>query len=67
MSNEQTWTITDIDGRNPRIVTLSQFRAEMDARKEAAKPIAAGWRRGDIAGVETAQTAFRAQFSKVTA
>lgn len=27
------WTISDIDGKNERTVTLAQFRAELDARK----------------------------------
>lgn len=61
---EQTWTITDLDGSNPRVVTLAQFRADIDARKLAAKPISDAWRRGDLAGVETAQNAVRKQFQK---
>lgn len=36
---EQTWTIADIDGKNPRQVTLAQYRAELDAAKAKAEAI----------------------------
>lgn len=57
---ELTWTIADIDGKNPRQVTLAQYRAEIDAAKAAAAPIMAAFKRGDMAGMAKAQTAFRA-------
>lgn len=33
---ERTWEIRDIDGSNPRTVTLAQYRAELDAAKVRA-------------------------------
>ena len=35
-TTERTWQITDIDGKNPRTVTLAQYRAEIDAAKAKA-------------------------------
>lgn len=54
----RTWEISDADG-NKRTVTLAQFRAEVDARKVLAKPIADAWRRGDLAACAKAQAAMR--------
>ena len=33
MTAPQTWEISDIDGSNKRVVTLKQYRAELDAAK----------------------------------
>jgi hypothetical protein len=61
---ERTWEICDIDGSNKRRVTLEQYRAELDARKAMAQQISDAFRRGDVAGVERAQSAMRKQFPK---
>jgi len=61
MTTERTWKITDADGSNRRRVTLAEFRADMDARKAAAKPIMDAWMRGDKAGVLAAQAAMRSR------
>jgi hypothetical protein len=53
---ERTWIV------NGRKVTLAQFRADIDARKAAAQPIADAWRAGDIAACEAAQKQMRKQF-----
>lgn len=39
MEIERTWVISDIDGKNPRTVTLAQYRAELDAAKIRALEI----------------------------
>ena len=36
---DRTWTISDIDGRNTRTVTLAQYRAEIEAAKVRALAI----------------------------
>lgn len=51
---ERTWIV---DGRP---VTLAQFRASVDARRNAAAAISTAWRSGDITTTEQAQAAFRA-------
>lgn len=56
---ERTYEISDIDGSNKRRVTLAQFLAEHEARKAMCRPIMAAWKRGDMAGVEKAQAAYR--------
>ena len=33
---QRKWEISDLDGSNKRIVTLAQFRAELDAAEKAA-------------------------------
>ena len=33
----RTWEITDIDGRNPRTVTLAQYLEEIEAAQIAAR------------------------------
>ena len=40
MRKEKTYRISDIDGRNPRTVTLAQYLAEVRAAKIAAEWIA---------------------------
>ena len=60
--NAQTYEIADIDGRNPRQVTLAQYRAEIDERVKASREIGDAWRRGDIMRCAAAQAAFRKQF-----
>jgi hypothetical protein len=35
----RTWTIRDLDGSNPRTVTLAQFLADNRAKADAAKAI----------------------------
>lgn len=57
---ERTWEIEDASGK--RRVTLAQFRAEIDARKAAAAPIMAAWKRGDVDGCAKAQAEMRARF-----
>jgi hypothetical protein len=57
---EQTWEIEDAGGK--RRVTLAQFRAELDARRAAAKPIMDALLRNDLAGCAQAQASFRAKF-----
>jgi hypothetical protein len=52
-----------IDGKNPRRVTLAEFRAEIEARKAAAAPIMDALRRNDITGCAAAQATFRKQFA----
>lgn len=59
----RTWEITDLDGSNRRTVTLAQYRAEIDRALALAAPIAAAWKRGDMAGVKTAQAAMREAMS----
>lgn len=61
---ETKYTISDIDGRNPRQVTLAEFMADHEARKAAAAPIMAAVRRGDLAAVAMAQASMRNQFPK---
>ena len=58
---ERTWKITDAKGT--RQVTLAQFRAEIEARKVAAKPIMDAFRRGDLKGCGDAQESMRRQFA----
>jgi hypothetical protein len=36
MTTERTWEISDLDGSNKRTVTLTQYRAELDAAKIVA-------------------------------
>lgn len=62
MTTERTWTITDINGKNPRTVTLAQYMAAHNARKAAANPIMDAFRRGDLAACGVAQEAMRKQF-----
>ena len=38
-ATDRTWIIRDIDGKNPREVTLAQYRAEVDAAKAKAEAI----------------------------
>ena len=38
-SQPKKWTISELDGSNPRQVTLAQFMAEHAAKVEAAKRI----------------------------
>ena len=59
---ERTWEISDINGKNKRMVTLAEFRADIEARKAAAAPIMAAFRRGDLKACEAAQTAMRKRF-----
>lgn len=56
----RTYEIEDASGK--RNVTLAEFRAEMDARKEAARPIMAALLRRDHDGCAAAQAAMRAKF-----
>lgn len=58
----KTWEITAPDGTK-RTVTLAEFRAIIEERKTAAKPIADAWKRGDIQATADAQTAFRKRFA----
>ncbi len=39
MRAEKTWTISDLDGSNRRVVTLAQYRAEVEAAKARAVAI----------------------------
>lgn len=64
LGTERTWEIADIDGSNRRRVTLAEFMASHEARKAAAKPIMDAVRRGDLAGVATAQAAMRKRLAK---
>ena len=59
----RTWNISDIDGGNRRRVTLAQFRAEIDTRKEMARRVMDAWKRGDIKACEAAQAAMRKMFA----
>lgn len=61
---ERTWQISDLDGSNKRTVTLAQYRAEVDAAKQAVAPVAAAWRRGDLKAVEAAQKRARQLLKK---
>ena len=61
--SERTFEISDIDGRNRRVVTMEQFRAELDARKEMAKAVSDALRRGDFKACEAAQAAMRERFA----
>jgi hypothetical protein len=63
MTTEQTWEISDIDGRNKRTVTIAQYRAELDARKPFTAAIMAAIQRGDIKAASAAQEAMRARFA----
>jgi hypothetical protein len=60
MKMERTWKITDVKGT--RMVTLAEFRAEIEARKAAAAPIMDAWRKGDMHGVQSAQAEMRKRF-----
>ena len=60
MSSEPTYEIEDASGK--RRVTLAEFRAELDARKAMALPIADAVRRGDHDGCAAAQAAMREAF-----
>lgn len=60
MTTEQTWEIED--GYGKRRVTLAQFKAEMAARRAAAKPIMDAFRRGDLEGCAKAQADMRKRF-----
>ena len=61
---EKTFTIRDIDGSNPREVTLAQFLAHHEERKAMAAPIAAALRAGDHDACERAQQAMRKRYPK---
>jgi hypothetical protein len=61
-SQTRTWEITEEDGTK-RMVTLAQFRAIIDERKAATKPIADAWRNGDLEACTQAQAAFRKRFA----
>ena len=63
MTTERTWEIRDIDGKNPRRVTLAQYRAELDARAVYAKRIMEAVRAGDMKACANAQSAMRAKFT----
>ena len=58
-NSTQTWEISDADGSNKRRVTLAQYRAELDAAREAVKPVADAFMRGDHDGCARAQAALR--------
>ena len=60
---EQTYEISDIDGKNKRRVTLAQYRAELDARKAAATLVMAAFRSNDIDACAKAQTTMRKRFA----
>jgi hypothetical protein len=60
----RTWEIGDIDGKNKRRVTLAQYRAELNARKAAVKPIADAFRSGDLEACGRAQAAMHKRFPK---
>lgn len=62
MKKEQIFEISDIDGKNKRRVTVSQYRAELDARKAMAHPIMDAFRRGDLKACSDAQAAMRKKF-----
>jgi hypothetical protein len=36
MTTERTWEVRNIDGSNPRQMTLARYRAELDAAKAKA-------------------------------
>ena len=55
----KTWKISDINGRNERVVTLEQFKEELRIAKERNAPISAAWKRGDLAEVERLQNQLR--------
>lgn len=57
---DQTYEIQDGNGK--RIVTLAEYRAELDARAKAAKPIGDALRAGDLTACAKAQAAMRAKF-----
>lgn len=59
--SDRTFTISDIDGKNRRTVTLAQFRAELDAAHAAAAPVAEALRRGDLNACAKAQEECRRQ------
>lgn len=59
---ERTYEIRDIDGKNPRTVTLAQYRAELDARKVYTSRIMAAVRAGDITACAAAQAEMRIKF-----
>lgn len=61
---ERVWEISDIDGGNKRPMTITQYRAELDARKVHTARIADAMRRGDLEGCAAAQAAMRAAFPK---
>lgn len=56
----KTYEITD--ERGTRRVTLAEFRAELDARKAAARPIMDAFRRGDLEACGKAQASMRERF-----
>lgn len=60
---ERTWKISDIDGRNPRTVTLAQYRAELDARMAFTRKISDALRAGDLKAMEAAQIEMRKVFA----
>lgn len=47
----RTWTISDLDGRNSRQVTLDQFRADLDARRPYTDAIMRAVRSRDAVAV----------------
>jgi len=56
---ERTWTISDIDGKNPRTITLANFLAEHRAAVAAVKPVVDALYRGDHDACASAQSALR--------
>lgn len=57
---ERTWVIRDVDGSNPRTVTLAQYRAELAAAKARVAPVVEALRRGDHDACAAAQRKARA-------
>jgi hypothetical protein len=51
----KTYTITDIDGSNPRQVTLDEFMAIHRANVARVSPIANAFRRGNLKETEATQ------------
>ena len=60
---EQTYEIRDAAGKNQRMVTLAQFRAELDERKAMAAKVMDAVRKGDLKACSEAQVAMRKRFA----